>query len=198
MIELAFVVGFDGGHDSRDDLEHVVLEVADLLPKPVIVCTHEIRDAAPHYAASLGFDSTPADLVGFFDLLVQVTVSHGLAAVAAGPGFRHEIGAEGRRPGALVAAGALWNRTSGRALRFPGQDALTGVVEVDDVLTDSAIDDIELLGDSTVFPGTRLRTQEFVRPRFVDGRLVLVVRPFSDGEVVPFEVEHPTRCCAHH
>ena len=45
--------------------------------------------------------------------------------------------------------------------------------------------------------GDPIDTQDFVRPRLQDGRLVLTVQPGMDG-YVPFEQPNPTPCCADH
>ena len=87
---------------------------------------------------------------------------------------------------------------SGRAVRFPGVDALTGTLTVAEVLAASAIDRVEILGGGTAPPEAVLDTRDFVRPQWRDGALVLTVTPAAGGCYVPFETRHPTPCCAAH
>lgn len=90
-------------------------------------------------------------------------------------------------------------RRGGRVFRFPGLDALTGTTTVAEVLQDTAIDDVVMVGHrEPLTPDAVLDTQDFVRPHFRDGRLVLVVRPAADGVVTPFEQPNPTPCCTNH
>jgi hypothetical protein len=46
-------------------------------------------------------------------------------------------------------------------------------------------------------PDDCVDTQDFVRPRIQNGRLVLTVQPGMRG-YVPFEQPNPTPCCADH
>ncbi len=90
-------------------------------------------------------------------------------------------------------------RRGGRVFRFPGSDTLTGTTTVAQVLQETAIDDVVMIGHrEPLTPDAVLETQDFVRPHFLDGRLVLVVRPAADGVVIPFEQPNPTPCCANH
>ncbi len=86
----------------------------------------------------------------------------------------------------------------GRAVRFPGVDALVGTLTVAEVLARSAIDRVEVLGGAPAAPSTVLDTQDYVRPQWQDGELVLTVMPAAGGRLVPFETRHPTPCCAAH
>ncbi len=91
------------------------------------------------------------------------------------------------------------DRRAGRLFRFPGVDALTGVLSVGALVADSGIDDVVMVGHREPLDADALvDTQDFVRPLFVQGRTVLVVRPAQDGLVVPFEQPDPTPCCADH
>ena len=89
-------------------------------------------------------------------------------------------------------------RRSGRAVVFPGSEALIGRLSVAEVLARSAIDMVVLIGGGPAAPDDILDTQEHVRPEFVDGRLVLRTRPAAGGVLVPFEQPSPTPCCAAH
>jgi hypothetical protein len=87
---------------------------------------------------------------------------------------------------------------SGRAFSFPGMAALERTVTVETLLSSTAIDDVVLLGGIIAAGSDRVDTQNFVRPEFSAGRLVLRVRPSAGGDLVPFEQPHPTPCCAEH
>jgi hypothetical protein len=91
------------------------------------------------------------------------------------------------------------SRQGGRAVIYPGVVALTGTLQVADVLALSAIQEVRLLGGSPPpMPETLLETREFVRPQWLDGRLVLMATPAPGGRIAPFEVPNPTPCCAPH
>jgi hypothetical protein len=99
---------------------------------------------------------------------------------------------------AALAAKEHAARSGGRAVIFPGSDRLTGEVPVAQVLADTAIDRITVLGGPPAGPETVLATRDFVRPQWLDGRLTLVATPAGGGRIAPFEVPHPTPCCATH
>lgn len=81
---------------------------------------------------------------------------------------------------------------------FRGWDALPDVLPVADLPTVSAIEAVQGIG-GTCADGTLLHTRGVVRPRLVDGRLVLLVRPYADDDsVTPLEVPDPVACCALH
>jgi hypothetical protein len=84
-----------------------------------------------------------------------------------------------------------------RLFSFPGRDNLIGTLTVGDLLLVSAIDDVRGLGGIVPAQHEALDTQGFVRPRILEGRLVLTVRPGETG-LVPFEQPNPTPCCADH
>lgn len=86
----------------------------------------------------------------------------------------------------------------GRAVRFPGVDALTGTLTVAEVLAASAIDRVEILGGTPAEPSAVVDTQDFVRPQWRGDELVLTVMPAAGGRLVPFETPNPTPCCAAH
>jgi hypothetical protein len=102
----------------------------------------------------------------------------------------------GPRPLGLDAAEpAEGGSTGGRAVIFPGSDTLTGVIRVGDLLARTAVGAVLRMGGVPVEPDVELDTQDFVRPVFRDGELVLLTRPAADGRVVPFEQPNPTPCC---
>ncbi|WP_163506359.1 hypothetical protein [Fodinicola acaciae] len=86
----------------------------------------------------------------------------------------------------------------GRAVRFPGVEALTGTLTVADLLEKSAIDQVRVIGGAPATPETLVDTRDFVRPLWMDGVLTLVCTPAAGGRIAPFEVPNPTPCCADH
>jgi hypothetical protein len=85
-----------------------------------------------------------------------------------------------------------------RAVIFPGSTALTGDLPVAEILSLSAINDIEILGGATIDDNQIVRTGGFVRPQWRSGRLVLTLMPAVGDLLVPFETRNPTPCCADH
>jgi hypothetical protein len=83
-----------------------------------------------------------------------------------------------------------------RAFVFPGHARLVGVVAVGDLVATSGVEVVQGLGGLHPSGGDLIDTQQFVRPRVRNGRLVLTVRPGADGILVPFEQPNPTPCCA--
>ncbi|WP_030441751.1 hypothetical protein [Actinoplanes subtropicus] len=87
---------------------------------------------------------------------------------------------------------------AGRAVLFPGVRSLTGILPVATLLSESAIDEVVVLGGPPCEPDSRIDTRDFVRPQYRDGRLVLMATPAPGGLIAPFEVPNPTPCCANH
>ena len=85
-----------------------------------------------------------------------------------------------------------------RLFAFPGHDGVSGTMTVGEVLLVSAIDEVRGLAGTAPSSDDLLDTQDFVRPRRQDGRLVLTVRPADGDRYVPFEQPNPTPCCADH
>ena len=87
---------------------------------------------------------------------------------------------------------------SGRAFVFPGMAALDRIVTVETLVSTSAVDDVVTLGGTAARSTDRIDTQNFLRPEFTAGRLVLRTRPSVGVDLVPFEQPNPTPCCASH
>ncbi len=117
-----------------------------------------------------------------------------------GDGPVHIVGADGPADRITHTGLAVLHRDrrGGRLFHFPGAD-LVGTMTVARLLADSAIDEVVMVGHREPLPSdARIDTQGFLRPLFVQGRTVLVVRPAADDVVVPFEQPDPTPCCADH
>ncbi len=183
------VVGLDAGSTSRDQIEHLISRAMAQLSDPVMACTHIVQKPSPHWAASIrsaGASPAAAELSAALDGAAVCVLAGGgcVAGLAAG----HE--------GAELAATELLAGRAGRAVVFEGHDRLPDVVAVDELPGLCAIDEIVGLAGTPV-AGRLLHTRGFVRPELVDGRLVLLVRPYGD-DLAPFEVPEPTPCCAAH
>lgn len=178
------VVGVDAGHGDRGACEHDALTLADRLGGVTFVSTHVIAEPEPHYAAVIE-TTTPLPALALDGVVGSIVAVHDDDPIDA--------------PGALAAAVvAHRTRRNGRLIRFGGQDRLQGTVPLRDVTIGSAIEDIDCLG-ARPGPDAVLRTQEFVRPIFRDGRVTLIIQPY-DGvdDYVPFEQPNPHPCCGSH
>ena len=84
-----------------------------------------------------------------------------------------------------------------RAVRFPGQDRLTGVHAAGEITALSEIDEVVGIG-VPVAQDTPVDTLGFLRPIYQAGRLVLLVEPAAGGVLRPSEIEQPHQCCGGH
>jgi hypothetical protein len=162
------------GHSTTVEAEHWLAAFLQSYGEPddLIACTHFASAPRPHVAVSLAAAGLAADLLP-----------------ATPPAYTEAAGK------AAVAHAA---RRSGRAVRYPGVDKLTGTLTVADLLAHSAIEQVILLGGATPSADTLVDTRDFVRPEWRDGRLTLIAAPAGPGRIAPFEVPDPTPCCADH
>jgi hypothetical protein len=162
------------GHATTVEAEHWLSAFLESYGEPddLVACTHFAKAPHPHVAVSLAAAGLPAALLP-----------------ATAPGYAEAAGK------AAVAHAA---RRSGRAVRYPGVDKLTGTLTVADLLAHSGIEQVILLGGAPPAPETLVDTRDFVRPEWRDGRLTLIAAPAGPGRIAPFEVPDPTRCCADH
>lgn len=185
-------LGLAAGEVSRDECEHLVERLVQACGGPAAV---ELA-ATPVVAATWTVAVTLAAGAEVGAVDVAALAERVGAAVA------HDGGAGAGRAEwlelARAAAGRLAAGDAGRVVRFPGQERLVGTVAVDDVTTLSAVDEVRGVA-GTPSAGMALVTRDFVRPVQEAGRLVLVVRPWTDdGEVAPFETPVQVACCAVH
>jgi hypothetical protein len=164
-------VGLSLGHRDDAEAEHWLRE--NTPAGTTWACTHLAREPYPHVAISL--------------VLAPGADAGALPAVPA------DLTAAADRAAADHRA-----RRSGRAVLFPGVERLVGVLSAGDVLALSAIDEVRMLGGAPPGADTLVDTRGFVRPQWMDGTLVLVTTPVGGGRIAPFEVPHPTPCCADH
>ncbi|MEV7085793.1 hypothetical protein AB0O07_07840 [Streptomyces sp. NPDC093085] len=217
----ATVIGVDAATPGLADADHLARVVAGALSLPdgASVGTHAVREGVPHLALSVTLPDGAAAEGAWRALTGQAAGpdgpdvpgadvpgagAHALAAdvLGAGPvGFAFGGLRAGPEALAAGAAHAAAERASGagRAVLFPGADALTGTVEVAGVVAGSAVDEVVLLGGAgSPGPARRVMTRDHVRPEWRAGRLVLTVMEAVGGVLVPFEVPDPTPCCADH
>ncbi|CAM5515197.1 hypothetical protein [Streptomyces aurantiogriseus] len=169
---MSYVLTVDAGLRDLRAADHLLRTfAAELsLPEGMFGCTHLVRGDRPRVVVSLA------------------TRSEGEPA-----GVREWFVAKGYE----VADGAP--DVVGRAVLYPGADALRGTVTVAEMLSVSAIDRVTVLGAvGPPDPGARLVTRDHVRPQWQDRELVLTAMPAAGGTLVPFEVPDPTPCCADH
>ncbi|MET9404513.1 hypothetical protein ABZX90_01765 [Streptomyces sp. NPDC002935] len=219
-----YVVGVDTGHTGAlREADHLLraLAVELGLHDDVLGCTHHVRDGRrPHTALSFALPSERAARTAWLRLTTRIESGESGTVLGAGAGEDGRVGAGAvTGPGALLgvafdgerhgpdefAAGAAHAaaehtaRTGGRAVLYPGADAVTGVMTVGRLLDISAVDRIAVLGSPEgASPERQLVTRDHVRPEWRDGHLVLTAMPAAGGTLVPFEVPDPTPCCADH
>ncbi|MGY1651036.1 hypothetical protein [Geodermatophilus sp. SYSU D01119] len=157
------------------------------------VATHVVRaDGTGHHAGSLRVPAV-AGLAG----AVAAWAGPGGAVVLSGDGDDAVLGDPAHAAHAAGVARAHRARTSGRLVRFPGQDGLPDRFPLAELTARCAVEAVHLLGVADD-PALVLRTRGHVRPEFRDGVLVLVVNAWDDREVCPFEPPVQRECCADH
>jgi len=188
-------IGLDAGHRDLGDTEHAALAVADVLGCAEEICTHAVQGAVPYYAASLrlarGVNAWEPEFLEELRGLAEgaVVYERGKWAV--------EVGDAPGRVGARAAVAAHAAGAGGRAIRFAGQARLQGAVRVTDVLSSTAIRDVQVLGGALASEAI-VETRNYVRPQYTVGSLTLVVTPLDDGRLQPFEIEYAHQCCDGH
>jgi hypothetical protein len=186
--ETVVVIGIDAGHHDRAACEHQARDLADDLGGATFISTHIVTEPEPHYAAVI--EARVSSELARRELADVIETGHVVIA-----NQREDIDITHR---AGEVAFAHRSRQSGRVILFPGQESLLGVVPLTDITTQTAVEELVCLGESPGESAT-LRTQDFVRPEFTAGRLVLVIQPFDGiNEFVPFEQPNPHPCCANH
>jgi hypothetical protein len=192
-------LGLDRGDVDQSHLEEAALRIVAVLGQPApVVCTLIVQQGRGHYAASAAVVS-PGGVLDLLDPLRRAADTFAGALVALGRSGQPtlELGDEDRRGGAREAAVALRAGTGGRAVRFPGQEALVGRVRAADVPRLSAIAALSPIG-TVLEPDTVLETRDFVRPTFAGGVLRLAVVPAAGGTVAPHERQHVHDCGRDH
>ncbi|MGH3455239.1 MAG: hypothetical protein ACRDP2_12525 [Nocardioidaceae bacterium] len=184
-------LGIDAGSDTTRDAEHVLRDVPTRLQAGDAeweACTHFVAGNRPHVALSVS-----VEICRIFDLpdgLLDAGLGLALGTDRSGPA---DLTA-----GAATAADEHERRVQGRAVSFAGSHTLIGQVAVRDILAETAIDEVAVVGGGPIGDGSIVETRDFVRPEWRDGRLVLAVAPVAGGLLAPFEVPDPTPCCADH
>jgi hypothetical protein len=183
--------------DSKDTAaaDHLLYELIDSVDQPVVALTHLVSsDDRPHVAVSL---TSAADLA---DPIRAVVADRnvGLAVTKAGASEPELAGPSRLVRGAYVAAVEAALGTTGRVVRWPGQEQAHGVLPAAELCARCGIDQLEGIGGAPVEDDTLVDTLDFLRPVRRDGRLVLQVQPDADNLLIPFELQHQQNCCADH
>ena len=188
-------VGLDLG-DGWDaaEVEHQVLDALSILERPPdYVVTHILEDVVSRAAVALRLTAGTAD-----DVLKDAEAVYavlGGTLVALGDGEPTVLGVrDAARECARFAAGSR-DALFGRALRFPGQHRLLGVLSVEEIISSSAITKVTGSG-WPIAAGDLVDTRGFVRPIFENGSLVLRVGPAARGLFIPNEIAEPRECCS--
>ncbi len=194
------IVAFDPGDLALPEVEHLARALAHSLAGARDICTYPVSEPAPHECAVVALD-VAADVVTLLratrEALASLGVaSAGIAVWSADTGAIRTAGGLADVAGAIAALTARRDQAGGRAILFPGQEHLRGVLSIRDVLERSAVAAIDSLGIA-VTPDTLVVTRDFVRPVYREGRLVLALRPRADA-MGCFEQPDPTPCCAMH
>ncbi len=198
------VAGVSALHADRDAAEDllgdVVAAVRELAGDDVVACTHLVSRPQRHEAVSI---EVPERAEGALrGALFRLPRSVAVVVVGTGRAIAG-FGVSAQLDAAYEAALGHWDRRSGRAFVFPGQDELAqragrdGVVPVREVVASTAIDGV----DSThgrYDEDAVLVTRGFIRPVFRDGRLLVLAGHDDPTRLVPWEVPDPTSCCVDH
>ncbi|QXG74594.1 hypothetical protein KUM42_11915 [Modestobacter sp. L9-4] len=156
-----------------------------------LVCTHVDRSAAvPRAGVSLRLDGEPADPAA-----TRAALARALSGpVVTGEQDGEQDGEESAPARTAVAEAAAGS--AGRAVRFPGQTGVSGLVPVARLLAETAIDRVAGLGGAVADTDVvDTGDHGFLRPTWSGGELTLLVEPTVGGVLRPFEIEDPHECC---
>jgi hypothetical protein len=182
---------------DADALAHALAAVlVDGGATAVTVATHWARTGQVRHVA-LSVEATEIDSGVAWPILFDALRPRADDSVAILLGGRY-LGPARLRDAVDAAVDAQLTRSSGRAVVFPGSAELPGTVSVAQVLATTAIDRLRVLAADDADPDAVLVTRGHVRPRWVNGELLLDVQPAVGGTLVPFETPNPTPCCADH
>jgi hypothetical protein len=163
-----------------------------------LVCLHEDRPApgsrtGVRIGVALRLTGEPAD---------PAAVRSALARALSGPvpsgldGDDVDNVDDGESAPARLALAEAGAGSAGRAIRFPGSASLRGRIAVGDLVATTGIDRVRgLYGPVAGTDVVETGPSGFVRPRWEDGELTLLVEPVAGGLLQPFEIESPHQCC---
>lgn len=189
---MTYVVGLDVGSPNIPTAERWLHNVVATLGRTptLIACTHAVSHPGPHVAVSLAL----AEPVARYRLprrAAAVVTRDDIPPVVA----NRDVGSHLVRAAAQAAAEHAVKR-AGRAVVYPGVERMTGTLQIEEVLANSAIERVTVIGELP--PGmaeppmeAKLETREYIRPHWSCGKLTLLVRPASGGFLVPFEPPPP-------
>ncbi|MFQ1003198.1 hypothetical protein [Modestobacter sp. SSW1-42] len=157
-----------------------------------LVCLHEDRPApgsrtGVRIGVALRLTGEPADPAA-----TRAALAAALSGPVLTPGDEADDASAPART-ALTEAGA---GSAGRAVRFPGLASVRGRLTVADLVATTGIDRVRgLYGPVADTAVVETGPHGFVRPRWEDGELTLLVEPVAGGLLQPFEIESPHQCC---
>jgi hypothetical protein len=157
-----------------------------------LVCLHEDRPApgsrtGVRIGVALRLTGEPAD---------PAATRAALARALSGPVLSELDGEDQESAPARLALTEAGAGSAGRAVRFPGSATLRGQVRVGDLVATTGIDRVRgLYGPVADTEVVETGPRGFVRPRWEDGELTLLVEPVAGGLLQPFEIESPHQCC---
>lgn len=178
------VLGLDTGATELRSADALLQSLAGL-PTDVLACTHPIRGEHPHVAMTVEVPAEDAAAVWAVLRAAADAVPGGGAAW----GYRRHGAAPAAEAAGAAAAAHLLGR--GRAVRYPGAEALTGTVTVAELLARSAVDRVTVVGGGTAEGGSPVATDGGLRPERRAGQLVLVLAPTADGRLAQERLAGP-------
>lgn len=79
--------------------------------------------------------------------------------------------------GAVAAVGLRLSDNDGRFIELRGVRQAQGVLSVADILATTGVESVRTADNAELPPDARVDTQDWLRPRLVNGRPVLLVKP---------------------
>jgi len=197
------IIAVDAASRDTAEAEHLLHE---LLGPAVglIACTHVVSGQdSPHIAVSVSVPAGAGRSVLADELAGRVREWAAERSVGSAITWPGASGPELSGPsplvrGAYLAAIESALGSTGRLVRFPGSEHVSGVMTALELRERCGIDRVEALGGLPVEDDSLVDPRDFLRPIRRDGKAVLLVQPAAGGVLIPFEVEHQQKCCADH
>lgn len=193
-------LGLDGGWPDAATAEHEALELLGRLPAQLdddaaagVACTHLVDAGTATARVAVTVALPGGALAG-----VPVVDAGTSAVLASDDGPAASAGPPRLAQSARLALELHRANEGGRAFRYGGQAAVDGPLTVAELTSRTAIAAVVDLAGRPLPDGEVVQTFGYARPAYTQGRLALMVGPYSGGQHVPFELENPTRCCAFH
>lgn len=198
----ALVLAVDARSHGPREVEEVLSGLTEVLGSrmpPTWASTHVVEQDGVRHVGAMVWDDPPPHL----DLLPVVHRGLPPGGATVCRMTRHAAGAGGGTPtcgpsAVVVAAREAAAASRGRVVTFPGQGTISGVVTVEELTVTTALDAVVGLPGTVVEPFDVVGTGGWVRPRWREGRLELLVERGAGGLLRPFEQQLQTACCSGH